>query len=96
MQGQNEIVYELAKRLLHEHFADEFKVPAAYTEKALAWPAVKSEDVKALQASPIFAQSLQRNGRTRIHARTEYASKHENSNVKTTVQIKRKMVDCCI
>lgn len=46
--------YELAKRLLREHFGNEFKVAAAYTEKALAWPELKSEDVKALQAYSLF------------------------------------------
>lgn len=46
--------YALAKKLLHEHFGNEFKVAAAYTKKALAWPAVKSEDVKALQAYSWF------------------------------------------
>ncbi len=48
--------YALAKELLHEHFGNEFKIAAAYTEKALAWPPVKSEDVKALQAYSLFLQ----------------------------------------
>lgn len=46
--------YALAKDLLHEHFGNEFKVASAYTEKALAWPPIKSEDVKALQAYSLF------------------------------------------
>lgn len=46
--------YNLAKELLQEHFGNEYKIAAAYIEKALVWPAVKSEDLKALQAYSLF------------------------------------------
>ena len=46
--------YQLAKELLHEHFGNEYSIAAAYIEKALAWPTVKSEDVKSLQAFSLF------------------------------------------
>lgn len=46
--------YAKAKQLLQEHFGNEYKITAAYTEKALSWPMVKPEDVKALQAYALF------------------------------------------
>lgn len=46
--------YALAKDLLKEHFCNEFKVSTAYLEKALGWPASKSEDVQGLQANALF------------------------------------------
>jgi len=46
--------YALAKRLLQEHFGNEFKVSTAYLEKALGWPALKAEDVQGLQAYALF------------------------------------------
>lgn len=49
--------YALAKSLLHEHFGNEFKIATSYIEKALAWPSVKSEDVKALQAYSLFLRN---------------------------------------
>ena len=42
--------FEKAKSLLKEHFGNEMKIATAYTERALSWPAIKSEDVGALQA----------------------------------------------
>lgn len=44
----------MAKHLLEEHFGNEHKVTAAYTEKVLNWPVVKPEDVKSLQAYALF------------------------------------------
>lgn len=38
-----------AKALLKEHFGNEFKIAAAYVDKVLGWPSVKSEDVNSLQ-----------------------------------------------
>ena len=49
--------YDLAKELLQEHFGNQYKIGAAYIEKALAWPAVKAEDVGALQAFSLFLRS---------------------------------------
>ncbi len=46
--------YIVAKELLQENFGNDYKISAAYTEKALAWPGIKSEDVKALQAYALF------------------------------------------
>lgn len=42
--------YALAKRLLKEHFGNEFNVSTAYMEKALHWSTLKAEDVHELQA----------------------------------------------
>ncbi|KAK0154798.1 hypothetical protein N1851_002884 [Merluccius polli] len=44
----------VAKALLQEHFGNEYKIANAYIEKALTWPAIKSEDVKSLQAYGLF------------------------------------------
>ena len=44
----------VAKALLQEHFGNDYKIANAYIEKALAWPAIKSEDVKSLQAYALF------------------------------------------
>lgn len=46
--------YQLAKELLQEHFGNEYRIAAVYMEKALAWPAVRAEDVRALQAFSLF------------------------------------------
>ena len=46
--------YALAKELLQEHFGNDYKIATTYVEKALAWPPVKSEDVKALQSYSLF------------------------------------------
>lgn len=45
--------YVVAKGLLQEHFGNEHKISAAYIDKALAWPSIKS-DVKALRAYALF------------------------------------------
>lgn len=37
--------YPRAKCLLREHFGNEYKISTAYTEKALYWPTIKSEDL---------------------------------------------------
>lgn len=46
--------YKRAKDLLKEHFGNEHKIATAYMDKAFAWPAIKPEDVKALQAFSLF------------------------------------------
>ncbi len=49
--------YALAKRLLKEHFGNEFKVSTAYMEKALGWPTLKAEDVQGLHAYALFLRT---------------------------------------
>ncbi|KAK0137845.1 hypothetical protein N1851_005152 [Merluccius polli] len=42
--------FAVAKKLLKEHFGNEFKITAAYMEKVTGWPSIKAEDPKALKA----------------------------------------------
>ena len=46
--------YVKAKALLQEQFGNEQKVASAYMERALSWPPIKTEDVKALQDYSFF------------------------------------------
>lgn len=46
--------YIVAKALLQEHFGNDYKIAMAYIVKALAWPTIKSEDAKSLQAYALF------------------------------------------
>lgn len=46
--------YIKAKAVLKEQFGSEQKVASAYLEKALSWPTIKTEDVKALQDYSLF------------------------------------------
>lgn len=46
--------YVVAKGLLTEHFGNSYKLSTAYMKKALAWQAIKAEDVKSLQAYSLF------------------------------------------
>lgn len=46
--------YGKAKASLREHYGNEQKVAAAYMERALSWPTIKTEDVKALQEYSLF------------------------------------------
>ncbi len=46
--------YVKAKALLKEHYGNEQKVAAAYMERALSWPTIKTEDVRALQEYSLF------------------------------------------
>ncbi len=46
--------FRKAKNLLKEHFGHEFKITAAYMEKALNWPAIKPDDINGLQAYALF------------------------------------------
>lgn len=49
--------YDFAKQLLKEHFGNEYKIATAYIEKVFTWPAIKAEDVNALQAYSLFLRS---------------------------------------
>ncbi len=46
--------YKEAKRLLYQHFGNEYTIATAYIEKALDWPALKPEDNKALTNFALF------------------------------------------
>lgn len=46
--------YSQAKHLLEQHFGNKYRIATAYIAKALAWPTIKTEDVKALQAYGLF------------------------------------------
>lgn len=46
--------FAAAKKLLKEHFGNEFKITAAYIEKVTGWPSIKAEDPKALKAYGLF------------------------------------------
>lgn len=46
--------YIVSKALLQEHFGNDYKIAMAYIKKALAWPTIKSEDAKSLQAYALF------------------------------------------
>ncbi len=46
--------FRKAKNLLKEHFGHEFKITAAYMEKALNWPAIKPDDISGLQVYALF------------------------------------------
>lgn len=49
--------YFKAKALLKEHYGNEQKVASAYMERALSWPQIKAEDVKALLDYSLFLRS---------------------------------------
>lgn len=46
--------YFSAKRLLREHFGNEYKISTAYIEKALNWPTIKPEDPKTLNEYVLY------------------------------------------
>ncbi|XP_063058655.1 uncharacterized protein LOC134452219 [Engraulis encrasicolus] len=46
--------YYRAKNLLKEHFGNEMRIAAAYIDKAMQWPVMKTDDVTALQSFSIF------------------------------------------
>lgn len=52
-----EIGYPLAKNLLKEQFGNDFKIAAAYMDKALGWPLLKAEDAQGLYAYSLFLRS---------------------------------------
>ncbi|KAL6491192.1 hypothetical protein MHYP_G00015370 [Metynnis hypsauchen] len=43
-----------AKKLLQEHFGNEYTISRAYIEKALNWPGIKSDDGAALQSFGLY------------------------------------------
>lgn len=46
--------YHLSKEFFWYRFGNEYMISAAYIDKALAWPPVKADNVKALQAFSDF------------------------------------------
>lgn len=46
-----------AKRLLKEHFGNEYRISVAYINKALGWPPIKAEDGEALSTLALFLTS---------------------------------------
>ncbi|KAK0152604.1 hypothetical protein N1851_005873 [Merluccius polli] len=46
--------YALAKALIQDHFGNPYKIAAAYMERALAWQAMKTEQLKELRAFSLF------------------------------------------
>ncbi|KAJ0068359.1 hypothetical protein NL108_005935 [Boleophthalmus pectinirostris] len=46
-----------AKQLLREQFGDEYRIACAYMEKVFSWPAIKSEDLDALQSYTLFLRA---------------------------------------
>ncbi len=52
-----EVGYSLAKNLMKDQFGNEFKVAAAYMDKALSWPSIKTEDAQGLYAYSLFLRS---------------------------------------
>lgn len=73
--------YIVAKALLQEHFGNDYKIAMAYIEKALAWPTVKSEDDKSLQAYALFLRGCC-NAMEELHHMQELDMP---SNIKTVV-----------
>lgn len=53
----HDLGYVRAKSLLQERFGNSLKVAFAYIEKVLAWPVIKSEDVKSVQAYSFLLRS---------------------------------------
>lgn len=49
--------YLRAKRLLHEHYGNEYNIFTAYIEKALSWPAIKAEDPNALNEYALYLKA---------------------------------------
>ncbi|KAK5918628.1 hypothetical protein CgunFtcFv8_003375 [Champsocephalus gunnari] len=49
--------YVEAKALIQEQFGNDQKVASAYLQKALSWPPVRTEDVKALQDYSFFLRA---------------------------------------
>lgn len=73
--------YHEAKRLLKERFGDKYKISMAYLDKALNWPTIKSDDVKALQAYALFLTNC-----NNAMSDLEYLDEMENAaNMRTVV-----------
>ena len=54
MHMEPERGYEHARQLLKKKYGDEYKIGMAYIEKAMSWPAIKSEDSSALDSFSVF------------------------------------------
>ncbi|KAK0144598.1 hypothetical protein N1851_017051 [Merluccius polli] len=52
-------VYVEAKKLLNKHFGNEYTIASAYIEKALKWPAIRSDDGEALRVCSVPHRLLQ-------------------------------------
>lgn len=73
--------YERVKTLLQEYFGDVFKIRSPYMKKAVKWPVIKAEDLKALQVFTIFLRSC-------CNAMEEMSYSHEmnlSSNMKILI-----------
>ncbi|XP_014834503.1 PREDICTED: uncharacterized protein LOC106912190 [Poecilia mexicana] len=46
--------YTVARTLLQEHFGNPYKAATAYINKALSWPTIRTEDIRALQSYSLF------------------------------------------
>lgn len=49
--------YAEAKRLLKDHFDDDFKITTAYIEKALNWHSIQTDDGQALHSYALYLRS---------------------------------------
>lgn len=49
--------YRKAKKLLKEHFGNEYRISVAYIDKALSWPTIKADDGEGLNALALFLTS---------------------------------------
>lgn len=49
--------YKEAKRLLKEHFSNEYRISMAYISTALSLPTIKADDGEALNALALFLTS---------------------------------------
>lgn len=52
-----DVGYQEAKRLLYQHYGNEYTIAMAYVEKALKWPILKAEDKESLTAFAVFLTS---------------------------------------
>lgn len=52
-----ELGYGEARKLLKEHFGNEYHISVAYIDKALNWPTIKADDGEALNALALFLSS---------------------------------------
>lgn len=66
--------YYEAKRLLEEHFGNTYKISVAYINKALNWPAIKSDDGEALHSFGLYLTGC-RNAMTDV----EYMEELDNT-----------------
>lgn len=73
--------YQTAKRLLKEHFGNDYMVAVAYINKALNWPIIKPDDGEALKAFALFLASCEN-----VMAVMEFMEEMNNvANIKTVI-----------